>query len=182
MGHSDADLMAGVQRREAAAFEDLVRRHDRTLRLHLLRYVGPEDAGDLRQEVLLRLWHKADQWEGRGSPLAWMLRIATNLALNHLRGRRETLPLEGSADEEGDLREATAIREAAQGPSRDEFEHHEQAWRLGELMDEMPAEKRDVLTMARLEDMTLQDVADQLEVPLGTVKYPNNNNHGSVSR
>ena len=101
MGTSDADLMVGVQRREAAAFDELVRRHDRTLRLHLRRYVGPEDANDLRQEVLMRLWYKADQWQGRGSPLAWLLQIATNLALNHLRGQRATVPLEGSAPEEG---------------------------------------------------------------------------------
>ncbi|HJN15688.1 MAG TPA: sigma-70 family RNA polymerase sigma factor [Armatimonadota bacterium] len=162
--------MTGVQRGEAAAFDELVRRHDHTLRLHLLRYVGPDDVGDLRQEVLLRIWHKAGQWTGRGSPLAWLLRIATNLALNHLRARRPTVPLEGGADDEGDSRDATSLLETARGPGHDELEHREQAARVMELINEMPSAKRDVLTMSRLENMTLQTIAEKLDVPLGTVK------------
>ena len=167
MDRPDSELMASVQRREAPAFDELVRRHDQTLRLHLLRYVGADDVGDLRQEVLLRLWHKADQWTGRGSPLAWLLRIATNLALNHLRARRPTLPLEGGTDDDFD---AAGLIESAHGRGRDDGEHREQAARVMALIDEMPSPKRDVLTMARLEDMKLKDIAEQLDVPLGTVK------------
>jgi len=130
MGTPDCELMRRVQQGDAHAFEDLVRRHDRTLGLHLRRYVGPDDASDLRQEVLLRVWERAHQWEGRGSPLAWMLRIATNLALNHLRARRATEPLDGPADDEGEPSEGFGdtipIRDDRIGScpriARDEFE------------------------------------------------------------
>jgi RNA polymerase sigma-70 factor (ECF subfamily) len=178
MGTPDCELMRRVQQGDAHAFEDFARRHDRALSLHLRRYVGPDDASDLRQEVMLRVWERAHQWEGRGSPLAWMLRIATNLALNHLRARRETAPLGGPADDEG---EATgefgdmaqfSRSELGSCPrtSHDEFEHWEAASRLTELMGEMPEDKRAVLSMARLQSLRLQQIADQLEVPLGTVK------------
>jgi RNA polymerase sigma-70 factor (ECF subfamily) len=178
MGTPDCELMRRVQQGDAHAFEDLVRRHDRTLGLHLRRYVGPDDAGDLRQEVLLRVWARAHQWEGRGSPLAWMLRIATNLALNHLRAHRKTESLEGSADDEGELTgepgDTIPVAYDATGSCPrtppDEFERWETASRLAELMGEMPEEKRAVLGMARLEGLRLQEIADQLEVPLGTVK------------
>ena len=170
MGTPDDDLMRRVQQGDAHAFEDLSRRHDRTLGLHLRRYVGPADAGDLRQEVWLRVWERARQWEGRGSPLAWMLRIATNLALNHLRRRRDTVPLEWPADEEGELTETTRAAEAGPAATRDEFDHWELASRLMDLLGEMPEDKRAILSMARLESLRLQDIADRLDVPLGTVK------------
>ncbi|MBM3475031.1 MAG: sigma-70 family RNA polymerase sigma factor [Armatimonadetes bacterium] len=178
MGTPDRELMRRVQQGDTHAFEDFVRRHDRTLSLHLRRYVGPDDASDLRQEVLLRVWERAHQWEGRGSPLAWMLRIATNLALNHLRARRETMPLEGPADDEGEPSGESGdtipigydpIGSCPRVP-RDDFERWETASRLAELMGEMPEDKRAVLGMARLEGLRLQEIADQLEVPLGTVK------------
>jgi len=162
--------MRRVRQGDAHAFEDLVRRHERTLGLHLRRYVGPDDASDLRQEVLLRVWERAHQWEGRGSALAWMLRIATNLALNHLRARRDTAPLEGTADDEGETSGPTPATEAGLLVTGDEFERWETASRLAELMGEMPGDKRAVLGMARLEGLPLQQIADQLGVPLGTVK------------
>jgi RNA polymerase sigma-70 factor (ECF subfamily) len=169
MGTPDADLMRRVQQGDAHAFEALVRRHDRTLALHLRRYVGPDDAGDLRQEVLLRVWERARQWEGRGAPLAWMLRIATNLALNHLRTRRDTAPLE-SSDDEGELGEATPMADAGRAAARDEFEQWTQASRALELIGELPDDRRTVLSLARLEGLRLQEIADRLNVPLGTVK------------
>jgi len=73
MGTPDPELMRRIQQGDAHAFEELTRRHERTLGLHLRRYVGPDDAGDLRQEVLLRVWERAQQWEGRGAPLAGLI-------------------------------------------------------------------------------------------------------------
>ncbi len=169
MGTPDQELMRRIQEGDAHAFEDFARRHDRTLGLHLRRYVGPDDAGDLRQEVLLRVWERARQWEGRGAPMAWMLRIATNLALNHLRARRETLPLEGS-DDEGESGEAAPAAEMDQAAACDEFDQWAQASRAMELVSEMPEDKRAVLGMARLEGLKLREIADRLHVPLGTVK------------
>jgi DNA-directed RNA polymerase specialized sigma24 family protein len=46
------------------------------------------------QEVFLRVWQRAEQWQGHGTLHAWLVRIATNLALNHLRTvRRREQPL-----------------------------------------------------------------------------------------
>ena len=45
-------------------------------------------AEDLLQETFLRVWTRAGQWNGQGTFKGWLFRIATNLALNHLRTRR----------------------------------------------------------------------------------------------
>jgi len=168
MALPDAELMRRVQERDTEAFGVLARRHERTLRLHLSRYVGPDDAEDLRQEVLIRLWDRARQWQGRGSPLAWLLRIGTNLALNHLRARRGTVSLDCPPEEGGE--EMGDPSEELTRFSREESEFRDQAARLLELMEQMPEEKRTVLRLARLQDTKLADIADQLGVPLGTVK------------
>ena len=159
-----------VQSGADEAFDALKGRHEGTLRLHLLRYVGPSDVDDLVQEALLRLWDKAAQWDGSGSPLAWLLRIATNLALNHIRdsGLRAHSPIPADGDEDY---EATAWEAASGGLAvSDEADLRDQAARLLELMLEMPEDKRSVLQMARLQQMKLQEIADEIGVPLGTIK------------
>src|SRR5687767_2583288 len=74
------------RRRDGAAFETLTARYREPLLRHLVSMVRDGAAADdLLQEALLRVWTRADRWDGRGAVKAWLFRIATNLALNHLR-------------------------------------------------------------------------------------------------
>jgi len=170
MDQSDIELMKGIQRREEAVFETFKRRHEGTLRLHLRRYVGPGDVDDLMQEVLLRLWDRAGQWDGSGSPLAWLLRIATNLALNHIRDTRSKNLTSLVTDQEDEMGDPTPAFETATASADEAARMRDEASRLLDLMGQMPEDKRTVLHMARLEQTKLQDIAYQLGVPLGTIK------------
>src|SRR5215831_17801211 len=96
MTPSDHELIDGVRERDTGAFEALCARYGAPLRGHLLRMLrDAEAAEDILQETLLRLWTHASQWDGRGTPRAWLFRVATNLALNHVRAlrRRPQQPL-----------------------------------------------------------------------------------------
>src|SRR5687767_6259630 len=90
----------GGSGRDESAFETLAGRYREPLRRHIASIVraDPLAADDLLQEVLLRVWTRADTWDGRGAVKAWLFRIATNLALNPLRTlrRRHERSLEGS--------------------------------------------------------------------------------------
>ena len=89
MGPSDQDLMRRVQERDAGAFETLFSRYREPLRRHRARTVRDDAAADdLAQELFLRVWTRAEQWDGRGAFKAWLFRIAANIALNHLRSVR----------------------------------------------------------------------------------------------
>jgi RNA polymerase sigma-70 factor (ECF subfamily) len=173
---SDHELMARVRERDEGAFEVLCERHAEPLRRHLLRML--RDAGaaeDLLQETLLRAWTHAAQWDGRGSPRAWLFRVATNLALNHVRAlrRRPQQPLDlppdpAEPDEEFAV-PSWMIDTASLGPD-EALELAERHALLRRLVAELPEEKREVLRLIHDAEMEIGQVARSLGIPPGTVK------------
>ena len=119
---SDGDLVKLILERDAHAFETLFERYGELIRRHLVRITRDDVAAqDLLQEAFLRVWTRAAQWDGRGSFKAWLYRIATNLALNHLRTirRRREQPLvvvDDWDEDEGDLVPAWMVDASAPGP------------------------------------------------------------------
>ena len=173
---SDQDLIERVLERDGRALEMLFERYGEMIRRHLARMAGDSAvAQDLLQETFLRVWTRAAQWDGRGSFKAWLYRIATNLALNHLRSmrRRKEQPLEIAGEWDSDADEyvspAWAIDAAAPEPE-DVLEMTERHERYRRLVDRLPEEKREVLHLVHEVEMSLQDAADELGIPEGTVK------------
>ena len=98
---------------DTRAFEDLARREERALYRHALRIVGTTaDAEDVVQDALFSAWRSIASFQGL-SFRAWLFRIATNRALDHLRSRkrRPELPLEPPEDDD-----VTWAEPAAPGP------------------------------------------------------------------
>ena len=174
---SDETLMAGILERDARAFEVLFERYADALHRHVGFMLHDEAAAhDVVQEAFLRVWLRAEQWDGRGAPRAWLYRIATNLALNHLRTvqRRHEVPLELPADAEGDedmagFVPAWMIDNATLGPEA-VVERSEQRMCYRLAMARLPEEKREVFRMVHELEMSLRDAADALNIPEGTVK------------
>lgn len=157
------------------AFETLFDRYEEMLRRHLARIVRDDAATqDLLQETFLRVWTRAEQWDGRGTFKAWLYRIATNLAFNHLRSvrRRREQPL--SVPNEWDDEEEYAIPAwliDALAPDPDAaLESGEQRERLRRLVERLPEEKREVFHLVHEMEMSMRDAADELGIPEGTVK------------
>jgi len=96
------------------AFEQVVEPYRRELLVHCYRILGSfEDAEDVLQETLLRVWNHIDSFEGRSSLRTWLYKIATNASLDALDSRRvRGLPRElyGRGDPKGPL--PSALQEA----------------------------------------------------------------------
>lgn len=172
---ADPELMRQVADRDERAFDLLFQRHRGAVLRRLLRIVrDPSRADDLLQEVFLRLWTRGSQWSGRGAPRAWLMQIATRLALNDLRAgrRRRQRPLEGppgdpDAPDGGEpvwMIDASAVSpgEPAIAAERDEW--------LAALVASLPQGKREVLRLVHEEDMNVCEAAEELGIPVGTVK------------
>jgi RNA polymerase sigma-70 factor (ECF subfamily) len=174
---SDETLMAGILERDARAFEALFDRYAEALHRHVGFILHDEAAAhDVVQEAFLRVWLRAEQWDGRGTPRAWLYRIATNLALNHLRTeqRRRESPLELPPDPEDDedtggFVPAWMIDNATLGPEA-AVELAEQRASYRRALARLPDDKREVFHMVHELEMSLRDAADALDIPEGTVK------------
>ena len=177
MEQSDQTLIYRIVKRDAAAFETLFARHIASVRQHILNIVRVESAAeDLVQEVFLRVWTRAEQWNGQGEFKGWLFRIATNLALNHLRTvrRQRQEPLETPPDEFEDEDERPSdpdwmIDTSSHGPEVI-VEQTEQSQLLWQLVDELPQKKREVLRLIYQKEMALREAAIELGIPEGTVK------------
>ncbi|MCP4544140.1 MAG: RNA polymerase sigma factor [Chloroflexi bacterium] len=178
---SDQDLIQQILEQDAHAFETLFDRYEEMMRRHIARIVRsdalhPPDAAtqDLLQEVFLRVWTRAEQWDGSGTFKAWLYRIATNLAFNHLRSvrRRKEHPLNVPNewnDEEENTIPAWLIDASAPDPDA-ALELGEQRERLWRIIERLPEEKREVFHLVHEMEMSMRDAADELGIPEGTVK------------
>lgn len=162
----DETLMAAAAAGSAEALGALHRRYARTvfgLASHSLDRAAAED---VVQDVFLTLWRNAARFDpARGTVRAWILQIAHFRVLNELR-RRSRRP-EIAPDPDGIL--------LATIPATD-LEPDEAAWQrhrrtvLQSALDGLPPKQREALGLAFLDDLTHEQVADALDLPLGTAK------------
>jgi RNA polymerase sigma-70 factor (ECF subfamily) len=169
------DALAGhIRAQQAWAFDMLFERHASSIRRHLLHIVRDEHAAeDLLQEVFLRVWTHAEQWNGQGTFKGWLFRIATNAALNQLRSqrRRPQQPLEAPDIDGEDNPDTPAwlIDNASLGPDQ-ALEASEQNSRLQQIIRDLPVDKREVFRLVHQMEMSLREAANELGIPEGTAK------------
>ena len=86
---SDRDLLFALREGEEPALDELIDRKTNALVQMVYRMLGDrEEARDIVQITFFRLWEHRDRFDQRWSPNTWIYRIATNLAIDHLRSRR----------------------------------------------------------------------------------------------
>jgi RNA polymerase sigma factor (sigma-70 family) len=133
-----------------------------------LRVAGNRDwAEDVLQEAYLNIWRIAGDYRASLSPpLAWMGVIVRSRALDFLRRRT-------SERADAALELTGAISETVAGDSPDPMDTSqasEQAWALHECLRKLEARQREVVSLAYLRDLSHSELAEQLKLPLGTVK------------
>ena len=126
-----------------------------------------EWAEDVLQEAYLNIWRIAGNYHAALSPpLAWMGVIVRSRALDLLR-RRASERADSAVELDGVISETVA----GDSPNpMDVSEASEQAWALHECLRKLEARQREVLSLAYLRDLSHGELAEQLKLPLGTVK------------
>jgi RNA polymerase sigma-70 factor, ECF subfamily len=143
------------------------------------RIVGdPADAAETAQEVFLKVFRGMKQFHGQSSLKTWIYRIALHEAANRRRWwfrhkAQETSiePAESDSMTEGamSMQMQAALTDHAESPF-DNVAHHEVRRRVEEELRKVPEPYRTTLILRDLEEMSYEEIAEVLEISLGTVK------------
>lgn len=156
----DGVLVRQAAAGDRAAFAELVRRHQGKIRGLLLRLCGDRSmADDLAQEVFLRAYRALCGFEGRASFATWLYRISYNAYLNHSTRVKKFAALPQGYDA------ATVAPDDAHSAPRADLRRD-----LEGAVAELPERYRGVVVLYYLQDLSYPEIAEILELPLGTVK------------
>jgi RNA polymerase sigma-70 factor, ECF subfamily len=166
----DLRLMGRARDGDVEAFSLLVRRHRERVSGFLYRLSWDrEKAEDGAQEVFLRVWLSRRRYEPRARFTTFLYQVAQNYWLDErrkARARPEEVELtEPAGERRGTLPRAPAITE----PQHQLFLRYRQ-WRIRQAIARLPERHRLVFVLAHLEGYRLAEVAEMLEIPVGTVK------------
>jgi len=161
--------MKRVQRGDVYAYQELVRRYQKKVFRVISAYVrDPEDAVEVLQDTLLKVYTARSTWESRFSFAGWLYRIAINASIDRYRksDRGRTSSLE-------DMMETQLHQSATVGSSRDPLDQlrdRERRRLLEGAVRRLPQRQREVVSLRFFGDMKLEEIAAALGCPLGTVK------------
>jgi RNA polymerase sigma-70 factor (ECF subfamily) len=174
----DTDLVEACRAGHGDAFDSLVRRHEaRVVRL-AARMLGDADAAlDAAQEAFVKAWRALPRFQGDARFSTWLVRIVINQCRNELRRRRTVkhgrpLSLDAPvAALDGDGRASLADGVAAAGPEPFEVARGREVERaLERALAALDPEAREVVWLRDAEDLSYEDIAEVLDVPVGTVR------------
>lgn len=169
---SDEQLFALFQSGDERAFARLVSRYEKELYNFLLRYLGRSQlAEDVFQETFLQLHISSSSFETSRRLRPWLYTIAVNKARDALRrqGRHPTVQLTGAGDDPDDNSLWENILSDTTTPA-DLFDKKQQEHLVRRTVAELPDNLREILVMAYFNQFSYKQMAEMLDIPLGTVK------------
>lgn len=167
MEPSDRELMARLAAGDRDALDPLMDRHHRRLYRVALGYLrDPDLALDVVQETFVKAFQNAPRWDARAEVAPWLVRVAINQSIDQYRRVRRRRTAEEPLPE-GDHSSTLVVDEA--GPDR-KVMGREIGERIQKALSGLPDRQRAVFVLRHCEDMTLEEIAESLQMNLGTVK------------
>lgn len=164
LSQGDAELVARLQKRDAQALAELYDRYGRLVYSLIVRVVRDSAlAEDLVQETFLRVWNRAQGFDGqRGALGPWLLAVARNRAIDYLRSAG------------GKERNAMELEEVDHPSLYTDMERDilasDKARQIRAAMEKLSPHQREVIELAYFEGLTQTEMAERMGQPLGTVK------------
>lgn len=147
-----------------ALFRQLVADHQQRLYRFIVKHIGwGSDAEDLTQQAFVEAAQGFASFRGASELSTWLYGIAMNLVRNYLSRaphRRYTFEDE----------EVLAETRAEQADPSEQLAHTQAVRQLQVALDELPAEMRDVLLLVALDEVSYEEAAVMLSIPVGTVR------------
>ena len=163
----DEKLLRRAQKGDEAAFEELVKLHQKAVFAVCWRICrNEEDAMDAAQETFLAAWRGLAAFRGEAAFSTWLTRLATNASLDILRKKKHCAQ-EISAE--------TVEEEGVQLVSEEELpqerlERQEKGEEVQKALLRLTAEHREVLVLREMREMSYEEIAKALDISVGTVR------------
>jgi RNA polymerase sigma-70 factor (ECF subfamily) len=160
----DAELVASAQGGDRMALERLLRLHYDRVHAVCRRIVGTShDADDAAQEAMIRIVRGLRTYDGRSSFGTWAYRVASNTALDELRKRRRR-PMLHVVDDDGE------VPEVVDHLAERRVDSVAERIALDAAIAGLPDDFRVAVVLRDVADLDYGEIAEVLEVPIGTVK------------
>lgn len=173
-GDEDAALVRAARGGDDRAFETLIRKYERLIyRIAYTTARDAEDAADLTQEILLRVWHGLSSYHGDARFLTWLVRIARNTCCDYVRKQQRTpvtQPLELMRDAEEDAPHGELHDPAPDADPHAVYSRQERQTMLRDAMARLSEEHRMMIVMRDINGDTYETIAAALGLETGTVK------------
>jgi RNA polymerase sigma-70 factor, ECF subfamily len=162
-------LLERCRQGDDLAWEAFVRQFERRIYSIASGYAsGPDEARDWAQDIFVRVYETRGRWAPAEAFVPWMVRVARNVCLDQLRRKKARPPAEDvQADEMWDLAATGGDPEAAletAGKQR-------LVWRALQSLGHL---SREIIQLKDIQELSLEEVAAMLRVPIGTVKSRSN--------
>ena len=160
-------LLLKVANKDQAAFAQLYQESAPKLLSLILNLVNQDHARaeDILQDAFIKIWNKADKYQSsKGSAISWMITVVRNQSFDYFRSVKSRPELVEEGDFEG-------IEYAAQHSNPDTLSiQAEQMAIFKSLLENLPELQQQAITQSLIYGYSHTEIADKLEVPLGTVK------------
>jgi RNA polymerase sigma-70 factor (ECF subfamily) len=168
-------LIERIKNGDHAAYDDMVTRYwDRIFaRVHQL-LKNQEDAEEVTQDAFIRAHRGLESFRGDASFSTWLYQIATNLAHNRYwywfrRKRDYSVSLDQPLSAEGDLTLENVMPSEGETPAESALTQ-EFVSRVSECMEGLGEKHREVLTLRNVQNMSYEEISEELGISVGTVK------------
>lgn len=173
---TDNELLQAYRAGESRALEELIRRHHDDLMRFLIRLTGDRaSAEDVFQDTFLQVHISADVFDATRRFKPWLFTIAANKARDLLRrnARRRAFDLDSPVSRSSSSGDATTFMDLMQvrvDQPADAVSSAERDSMVQGVISNLPVSLREVLLLAYFQKMSYNQIADALDIPLGTVK------------
>jgi RNA polymerase sigma-70 factor, ECF subfamily len=171
---TDQEIVALAREGREAAYRELIRRYERPVFSLILRMVRDRQlAEDLAQETFIKALNAISSYRPEFKFSSWIFKIANNAAIDHLRRRElRTLSIDGAPHAmSSEEIEATALQvgDKSETPLA-ELEARELGTAIERAIGRLRPEYRSCIMLRHVEGMAYEEIAQLLDLPLGTVK------------
>ncbi len=163
----EIELLRRVGQGDRRSFEDLYDRFSGVLFSAALQILNDQrEAEDVLQDVFIQIWDKAKLYNAeRGKPLTWAMTLTRNKAIDRLRSAQRRYRLQDQVEKETKVSNQSVLRDTP-----DEVDALEKSRIIRSAVLQLSNEQREAIELAFFSGLTQNEIAQELNQPLGTVK------------